>query len=333
MKALIVSEFGGPDVLQWREVEDPIPGPGEALVRTGGFAVNWADLMQRQGKYPGGPVPPFPSGHDLMGVVVAHGPGVDTPPIGARVFGVLGHSGAAAEYVSVPTHWLHAAPSTVSDEEAAGLASPFFTADTALVTFGRLQPGDNVLIHAAAGGLGSAAVQLARAYGAATIIATAGSDAKLERVREWGADVLVNYTTDSFVEPTMEATAGRGVDLVVDSVGGDVLGDSFDCLAPLGRLVSVGATSLSSSRRFRLHTLFEKHISVAGFTLGLMMVNQPDILVPGARRVLEQLEKESVRPVVGGVFTAEDAPMAHRFMEDRKSVGRTIVMLSQPETG
>ncbi len=327
MKALIASKFGGPEVLQWREIEDAAPGPGEALVRTGGFAVNWADLMQRQGKYPGGPEPPFPTGHDLMGVVVAHGSDVDAPPVGTRVFGVLARPGAAADLVAVPAHWLHAAPAIVSDIEAAGLASPFFTADTALMTFGRLQPGETVLVHAAAGGVGSAVVQLARAYGASTVIATAGSDDKLKRVREWGADVLVNYTTGHFVEPTIEATAGRGVDVVVDSVGGEVLGDSFDCLAPTGRLVSVGASSLSSTRRFRLHTLFEKNVSVAGFTLGLMMVTHPELVAPGIERVIEELKKRSVRPVVGGVFSAEDAQAAHRFMEERKSVGRTVVML------
>lgn len=327
MQALFVGEFGGPDVLEWRSVPDPAPGPGEALVRTGGFAVNWADVMQRRGKYPGGPAPPFATGHDLMGVVVAHGAGADAPPIGARVFGVLARSGAAADYVAVPAHWLHPAPANLTDEQAAGVASPFLTGDAALMTFGRLQPGEAVLVHAAAGGVGSATVQLARAYGAGTVIGTAGSDDKLERVGEWGVDVLVNYTTGDFIEPTLEATGGRGVDVVVDSVGGEVLSDSFDCLAPLGRLVSVGASSLSSSRRFRLHTLFEKHVSVAGFTLGMMMENHPELVAPMIERVLEELKNETVRPIVGGVFSADRAAEAHRFMEDRKSVGRTIVMM------
>lgn len=327
MRAVQVTGFGGPEVLAWGDVDDPVPGPGELLVEVRASAVNWADLLQRQGKYPGGPQPPFVIGHDVVGDVVAHGPGVDSPPIGTRVFGVLGRPGACAELVVAPVGVLHEAPENLSDAAAAGLAAPYFTADAAIVTFGRLQPGDSVLIHAAAGAFGSACVQLCRAYGAGTIIATAGADEKLARVAEWGADVLVNYTTSDFVEPTLAATAGLGVDVLLESVGGSVLERSFDCIAPTGRLVSVGASSGQSTKRFRLHTLFEKGISVSGFTLGLWLQSRPDLVAPTIERVIDLAARGTIDPVVGAVFPRDEVAEAHRFLENRQSVGRTVVSL------
>ncbi len=327
MRALVVPELGNPEVLQWQHLPDPTPEAGELLVRVRAIAVGWADLLQREGRYPGGPAAPFVTGHELVGEVVGRGPGTDGPVDGTRVFGVLGHSGAAAELVAVPVQRMYPVPDHLTDEQAAGMAAPYLTADAAIVTMGRLQAGESVVVHAAAGGYGSAAVQLCRHYGAGTIVATAGSDEKLARVREWGADVLVNYRTDDFVEAVADATGGRGVDLVLESVGGDVLGRSFDCLAPLGRLVSVGASAGSSSRRFRLHTLFELGITVAGFTLGDWVLHHPELVEPVAARVLEALERRRVQPVVGAVFDAADAAAAHRFLAGRQSIGRTIVQL------
>jgi len=327
MKALVVPRFGDPSVLEWIDQPDPEPGPGELLVRVRAFAVNWADLLQRAGSYPGGPTPPFISGHDLMGEVVGRGPDTDGPPVGTRVFGLLSRSGGAAELVAAPSAWFYPVPDGLSDEQAAGLAGPYFTADVAIVDFGRLQAGETVLVHAAAGGYGSAAVQLCRHYGARTIIATAGSDEKLQRTREWGAHVLVNYRTDDFARVVSEVTEGRGVDLVLESVGGDVLGKSLDCLAPLGRLVSVGASSGESSRRFRLHTLFERGISVAGFTLGLWLKDHPALVQRAAKRVLDAVRAGSVAPVIGGVFPIDEIAEAHAFMAGRRSIGRTIVVI------
>lgn len=327
MKALVVPRFGDPEVLTWTDQPDPAPGPGELLVRVRAFAVNWADLLQRAGSYPGGPTPPFIAGHDLMGEVVGRGPDTAGPPNGTRVFGVMGRSGGAAELIAAPSAWFHPVPEALSDEQAAGLAGPYFTADVAIVDFGRLRPGETVLIHAAAGGYGSAAVQLCRHYGAGTIIATAGSDEKLRRVKELGADVVVNYQTDDFVRVVSEVTHGRGVDLVLESVGGDVLGRSFDCLAPLGRLVSVGASSGESSRRFRLHTLFERGVSVAGFTLGLWLRNHPELVKAAADRVVRAVRSGAAAPVIGGVFSIDAVSDAHTFMAHRRSVGRTVVVI------
>ena len=186
MRGLRFAEHGGPEVLTWDEVPEPVPGPGELLVRVGTFAVNWADLLERAGRYPGAPEPPYVMGHDLAGVVEAHGPGVTGPAIGTRVFGVLPAGGAAADLVTAPGSQFYVTPDGLSDAESAGAAGPYLTADAALLTMGRLQKGQDVLVQAAAGAFGSATVQLARVYGAGRIVATAGTPEKAERAAPGG---------------------------------------------------------------------------------------------------------------------------------------------------
>jgi len=328
MRGLRFAQHGGPEVLSWDTVPKPVPGPGEVLVEVRAFAVNWADLLERAGKYPGAPQPPYVTGHDVAGIVVAYGPDAVGPDIGRRVFGVIPGGGAAAEYIAASAHQVYPVPDPLTDVEAAGAAGPYLTADAAIVTLGRLEKGEDVLIHAAAGAYGSAAVQLCRSYGAGRIFATAGTDEKAARTRDWGADVAINYSTEDFVEVVRRETAGLGVALVLESVGGDVLGRSFDCLAPAGRLVSVGASSGRSSDRFRLHTLFELGITVSGFTLGKWLSDSPELVRPSVDRVLDQFERGLVKPVIGRVFAAGEVAAAHEFLANRQSVGRTVVLMS-----
>jgi NADPH2:quinone reductase len=327
LKALVVPRHGGPEVLEWQDLAEPTPQAGDVLVRVAAVAVDWADLLIREGRYPGAIQPPFVSGHNLVGEVVGWGENVSDPPLGTRVFGAVPRHGVAAEVVAVPRNRMHVAPDDLSDEEAAGLAGQFFTADIAIVTFGRLQPGETVLVHAAGGSFGSAAVQLCRAYGAGVVIATAGTQAKLDCARRCGADVVVDYTAGDFVAAVDAETRGRGVDLVLESVGGDVLGRSFDCLARMGRLVSVGASSGRGSDRFRLHTILMAGISVAGFSLGMLLQERPDVVDESAARVLAVIREQGIRPVVARVFGPDEAVEAHRFLQGRHSVGRTVMRL------
>ncbi len=328
MQALQFAEHGGPEVLRWDEVAAPVPAAGELLVKVCAFAVNWADLLERQGKYPGAPAPPYPTGHDLAGVVAGAGPGTDAPPEGTRVFGVIPRGGAAAEYVAAPAAQFHRVPDRLDDAQAAGAAGPYLTADAAIVTLGRLGRGEDVLVQAAAGAYGSAAVQLCRAYGAGRIFATAGTAAKAARAAEWGADVVIDYTNEDFVDVVRRETGGRGVSLVLESVGGDVLERSLDCVRPAGRLVSVGASSGRSTPRFRLHTLFELGISVAGFTLGAWLQNNPELVAPSVARVLDAFESGAATPVVARVFPRDEVAAAHEYLAGRHSVGRTVVSMT-----
>ena len=314
-------------MLEWVELPDPAPGAGEVLVRVLAFAIIWADLLEREGRYPGQAEPPFVGGHDFVGEVVAYGSGVEQPAIGSRVFGTTPRAGAAAELVVLPASWVYPVPDGVSDVAAAGMVGGYLTADVAINVFARLEPGSSVLIHAAAGGLGSACLQLCKAYGAGTIIATAGSREKVEQVAGWGADVAVDYSVDDFVQPALEATGGAGVDIVLESVGGDVLGSSFDCIAPGGRLVCMGASSGRSTNRFRLQTLFEKGISVSGFTLGVWIEAGLGAIAESAEHVLDLAARGVIRPAIGGVFSPDEVADAHQFLGGRQSIGRTVVVL------
>jgi NADPH2:quinone reductase len=325
MRRLVVTGFGGPEVLEWQEAPAPQPGPGEVLVRVRAFSIIWADVLERRGTYPGQPQPPFGGGHEFTGVVEAVGPGVDEPRAGTRVFGTVPAGGAGAELVVAPAHILHPVPDEVGDVAAAAMVATYLTAEVGITTFAQLGATDSVLIHAAAGGLGSACLQLCRAHGCGVIVATAGGAEKVARVAGWGADVVVDYTRDDFVVAALEATGRRGVDVVLESVGGDVLGKSFDCLAPAGRLVCMGASSGRSSDRFRLHTLFEKGISIAGFTLGLWIDAREPAVAAAAGRVLALAAEGRIDPVIAAVLAPEQMVEAHALFESRTAIGRIVV--------
>jgi NADPH2:quinone reductase len=312
-------------VLAWEDIPEPVPGPGELLVGVRAVALAWADLLEREGRYLGGPAPPFTAGHELCGEVVAHGSEVSGPPVGTRVCGFLPRPGALAERMAAPAAWLRPAPDGVSDEGAAGFLGSFGTADAAAVTMGHLLSGESVLVHAAVGGFGSAAVQLCRAYGAGLIIATAGSSERRARAHAFGADAVAGY--DDFPNVVLDATRGRGVDLVLESVGGEVLDRSLDCLVRLGRLVTVGASSGQAASRLRLATLWHRSVSVGGVHIGDWLQQCPDLLEPSWRRVLDALARGAVRPVVDATFAADGVIDAYRHLESRSSVGRTVVVL------
>ena len=333
MRRLVVTSYGGPEGLEWVDVPDPVPGPGEVLARVRAFSILWADVLERQGRYPGQPEAPFASGHEFTGVVVAVGPGVEQPQAGTRVFGTIPQGGAAAELVVAPAHVLYQVPDAVDDIAAAAMFATYVTAEVGITTFARLAPTDTVLIHAAAGGLGSACLQLCRAHGARLIVATAGGAHKVARVAEWGADVVVDYRSDDFVSAALEATNGAGVDVVLESVGGDVLGRSFDCIAPGGRMVCMGASSGRSSDRFRLHTLFEKGISISGFTLGLWIDAGVPAVAEAADRVLAFAAEGAIAPAIAGVFAPDQVAEAHRLFESRAAIGRIVVSFDAPAAG
>lgn len=327
MRRLYVSSYGDPDVLVWREVEQPVPGVGEVLVEVRAFSVIWADILERRGRYPGQPEAPFPSGHEFTGVVVALGPGVDRFTVGTRVAGTIPAGGAASELVAAPAKILYPVPGGIDDVPAAALMATYVTAELAVSVFAELKQTDAVLVHAAAGGLGSACIQLSRARGCGTIIGTAGGPEKVARALELGADVGVDYTSEDFVAATLEATGGAGANVAFESVGGDVLGRTFDCMAPAGRIVCMGASSGRSTDRFRLHTLFEKGISVSGFTTGLWIDAGVPAVEEAAARVLRFAADGTIAPVIAAVYGPDEVAEAHRLFESREAVGRVVVKL------
>src|SRR6266576_4601415 len=238
MHAITTPSYGGPEVLTWAEVADPVPGTGEVLIEVAASAVNRADLLQRQGHYP-----PPPGGSDLIGMecsgtLAAVGDGVDGWPPGAEVCALLA-GGGYAEQVVVPTGQLLPVPRGVDLVTAAGLPEVTCTVWANVFMLAALRPHETFLVHGGAGGIGTMAIQLAHRHGA-TVLCTAGTPAKLERCRALGADLAINYRDDDFVAVAREATNGRGVDVILDNMGGAYLTRNVDALAIGGRLVTIG---------------------------------------------------------------------------------------------
>lgn len=326
MKAVVIREPGGPEVLSVEEVPEPALGPGHIAIDVRATALNRADLLQRRGVYP----PPMGEseilGLECAGVVAAHGADAKSPPVGTRVMALL-PGGGYAERVVVPERMAIPIPDELSFEEAAAIPEAFLTADEALFTLGRLAAGEHVLIHAAAGGVGTAAVQLAREHGA-RVIATAGSSEKLERARALGASVVVDYKTQDFAEEVRAETGGHGADVVLDFVGGAYWAKHAQCLAVGGRVVVIGVLG-GPMAEVNLAQLLMRRYQI----LGLVMRSRPvaDKIALSQRFVrnwLPRFETRRLVPVIDCVMPLAEAARAHERMEQNANVGKIVLSLS-----
>ncbi len=322
MKAVVFHQHGGPEVLQVVDQPLPRPEPGQVLLRVRAAGVNYADTMHRAGTYGGEYRFPYVAGFEVCGDIVELGPGVQGLTVGQRVMGRA--KGAYAESAVAAAGGLLPVPDGVTDAEAAAFPVVFQTAYHCLVTCGRMQPGETVLIHAAGGGVGTAAVQLARLLGG-RILATAGTDDKLQRVRELGADVTINSRQQGFVAVVKQETEGRGADVILESVGGDVFNESLECLAALGRLVVFGVASGQPSHP-KVRQLLAYNHAVLGFHLGNLVQHQPAVARRGFEMVTEFLRWRRVRPIVGHVLPLEQARQAHELLGSRESYGKIILV-------
>jgi tumor protein p53-inducible protein 3 len=325
MKAVTIREPGGPEVLEISELPDPVPGEGEILLEVRATALNRADLLQRRGLYP----PPKGAseilGLECAGVVAALGPGASGPPVGSRVMALL-PGGGYAEKVVIPERMALPVPDTLDFEQAAAVPEAFLTAQEALFSLGRVEAGSFVLVHAAAGGVGSAAVQLAHAHGA-RVIATAGSADKLARVKSFGADHAVDYKTQDFAAVAREVTDGHGVDVVLDFVGGAYWDKHASCLAVGGRVVVIGVLG-GPMAEVNLAQLLMRRYQI----LGLVMRSRPvadkvAISATFARTWLPRLAEGRLVPVVDSVFALADVRKAHERMEQNANVGKIVLRM------
>jgi NADPH:quinone reductase-like Zn-dependent oxidoreductase len=317
-------------------VPDPTPTTGEVRVHVEAIGVNYAEVLSRKGQYGWSPAMPYTLGMEATGTIDLLGAGVDRRAIGERVI-VGAQRGAYAEKIVVPERQALPAIAGFSTEENAAFAVNYLTAWVALMEMARLRPADRVLVSAAAGGVGTAAVQIATRFGCATV-GLAGSDAKLERIRALGAESAVNYRRDDFKECLSAAAGPNRFDVVLEVVGGEVFRAVWPVLAPFGRVVSAGFASLSLQRWNPLswlrtwRDLPKADIrSLAPASHGLMATHIGYLLADPARlaRTWEELlsfvTKHGVRPVVGAIFSFDEMAEAHRLMESRRSVGKIVV--------
>jgi NADPH:quinone reductase len=327
MKAVRIHETGGPEVLTVEEVPVPVPGAGQVLIRSGVAGVNFTDVMARQGVYiSAGSTPALPAilGTEVAGVVAAAGPGVPPDLTGRRVIAFV-HAGYA-EYAIAPLELVSELPAGIELAESTAFLVQGVTAWQLLTDCGRIEPGQSVLVHSAAGGVGTLAVQLAKVLGASTVIAATGSAGKQKLATELGADVVVDYTVPDWANAVLEATGGRGADIILDAVGGDIGEQSLDCLAPFGRLVVYGVSSKRLAP-FAGTQLMQKNQTVAGYWLTSRLAADPSATAAVVARLLKLAAAGRVRSVVRHAFPLEDAAAAHRAISDRRTVGKVVLTI------
>jgi putative PIG3 family NAD(P)H quinone oxidoreductase len=324
MRAVVITSPGDPDVLKLTEVPDPVPGPGEVLVEVAAAGVNRADVLQRMGFYPPPPgAPPYP-GLECSGRISALGPGVTVWQPGDEVCALLG-GGGYAEQVTVPQGQLLPVPDGVSLVDAAGLPETACTVYATVFQQARLTPGETILVHGGAGGIGTMAIQLAKSFGA-RVICTAGTPAKLERCTELGADLAVSYVRDDFVSAVDVFTGGRGADVILDIVGGPYLARNVAALATGGRLLVV-STQGGSSAELDLQMLMRKRAAILASTLRARPPAEKAAIVAGVReQVWPLISAGRVRPVTDRVLPMADAADAHRALEQGTHVGKILLV-------
>jgi NADPH:quinone reductase-like Zn-dependent oxidoreductase len=339
MRQVWISRRGGPEVLEVREAPDPVPGPGEVLIRVAAAGINFADVMARMGLYPDAPPLPCVVGYEVAGTVEQLGPGaaVDGLTPGTRVL-ALTRFGGYTDVLLVPHGQVAPLPDNLSFEQAACIPVNYLTAWLMLIHLGSLRRGDKVLVHAAAGGVGQAAVQIARWRGAEIIGTASGS--KHERLRAAGVDHCIDYTRQDFEAEVDRITRGEGVDIALDAVGGHSFRKSYRSLAPLGRLFMFGAAStvpgerrsilralrvLASMPRFRSIPLMNENRGVFGINLGHLW-GEIGIIRPMLGEILELARTGVLTPVVDGTHAFDRAADAHVRLQSRESFGKVLLV-------
>ena len=324
MKAILIDQPGGVDQLHFGAYETPVPTPNELLVRVAATAVNRADLLQRQGKYP----PPASAspilGLEMSGEVVEIGADVTRFAVGDLVFGLLS-GGGYAEYAVIHEQMALPVPSNLTLPEAAAVPEVFLTAYQALHWLGKLQSGERVLIHAGASGVGTAAIQLAQAMGAGDVIVTA-SAAKHSVCLKLGADYAIDYQAFDFKEEVLQITDGEGVDLVLDFVAAPYFERNVGVLRTDGRMVLLALLGGAHVENFNLGNLLKKRLQISASTLRARSLNyQINLTRAFADFALPLLTNRNLRPVIDQVYDWKDVQQAHQRMEANQNVGKLVL--------
>jgi NADPH:quinone reductase len=321
MKAAVYYETGGPEVFRYEDVADPAVPDFGVLVKVEAISIEGGDTLHRAA----GEMAVFPTivGYQCAGTVVSVGAGVSGLTVGDRVV-TVGLDGSHAELRAAPEAFCWKIPDGLSSEEAACVPVAFGTAHDCLFEYGRLEVGETVLVQAGGSGVGIAAIQLAKRAGA-RVLATASSDSKLERLREFGLDEGINYAEHQVVTEVLAKTDGRGVDVVIESVGGRGLADSLECLAYGGRCVSLGDAGRGGPALVDAAALRPKNLTLSGYFLGARL-----LLGAGSygavASILQDVAEGKIKVVIDRRFPLADAEEAHRYIESRQAFGRVVLV-------
>ena len=320
MTAIEIREPGGPEVLVPATRPLPEPGPGEVLIQVAAAGVNRPDVLQRLGNYPPPPGASDIPGLEIAGTVAALGPGVSELAVGDRVTALV-TGGGYAEYCAAPVPQCLPIPKGLSAVEAAGMPETFFTVWTNVFDRGRLAAGETFLVHGGSSGIGTTAIQLAKAFGA-RVFATAGSAEKCRACEDLGAERAIDYREEDFVEIVKAATGGNGVNVILDMVGGDYIQRNIQALAPDGRLCYIAFLGGSKAEVDFLPMML-KRITISGSTLRARSVEFKGAIARNLKdKVWPLVEAGQVRPVVHASFALAEAAEAHRLMESSAHIGK-----------
>jgi len=324
LKAILCTELNGPDGLRLVELPDPTPGPGQVVVGIRACGVNFADTLIVQGQYQEKPPLPFVPGAEIAGDVLAVGEGVGHLRVGQRV-AALCDTGGFAEQAAVSAERCVPLPHGISYETAAGFLIAYGTSHVGLVHRARLQPGETLLVHGAAGGVGLAAVEIGALLGA-EVIATASSPEKLALAQRYGAAHTIDYTQEDFVERVKAITGGRGADVIYDPVGGDVLDRSLRCIAWEGRLLVIGFAS-GRIPQIPAGLLLVKNVSAVGLYWAAYAKRDPQVLTDSLTQLFAWQAAGKLKPHISTTYPLADTGAALRALMERRSVGKVIVRM------
>lgn len=323
MKAMLMRAWGEPSQLEYTDVPDPIPGRDEVCIEVRAIGCNLPDILMIQGRYQRRPALPFIPGWETAGVVRSVGAGVSEFVPGQRVFALPGLS-AYAEVVAVPAQQVYPLPQALTFEQGAAFGLVYLTSYAGLVHRAHLRPGETLLVHGAAGGVGLAAVQIGKALGA-RVIATGGSAEKRDVARAAGADLTIDYGSGEWIEQVKAATNGVGADVIYDPVGGDVFDGSIKCIAFEGRLLIIGFAG-GRIADVATNRVLLKNISVIGLYLGLYRERDPGLARQWVAELVKLAEAGSLKPIVFKTFPLWDAAEALALLVSRRSYGKVVLI-------
>jgi putative PIG3 family NAD(P)H quinone oxidoreductase len=324
MIAIEIREPGGPEVLVPVERPAPLPAAGEVLIKVAAAGVNRPDVFQRLGRYPPPPGVTDIPGLEVSGIITEVASGAGSFRVGDAVCALVA-GGGYAEYCAAPAPQCLPAPRGLELIDAAAIPETFFTVWTNVFERGRLQAGESILVHGGSSGIGTAAIQLARSFGA-RVFATAGTAVKCAACERLGAERCINYREADFVAVVREQTAGRGVDVVLDMIGGAYFARNVDVLAPEGRLVEI-ATLQGAKAELNIQTIMQRRLTITGSTLRARPIADKGAIAEAVHRhVWPLLESGAVKPIVYATFPLRDASAAHRVMESSAHIGKLVLI-------
>ena len=329
MKSILVKERGAADVLKIVELSKPNISTNDVLLKINAVGVNFADIMQHQGTYPLQLPLPYTPGMEMIGTVENIGSEVKNVNLRERIAAISFMAGGYAEYAVIKPEQIIPVPDNISDRQVLALLIQGLSAYLLLSYAAKVRPGESILVHAAAGGVGNLLVQIAKLMDAGDVFGTAGTRQKRDRIKTYGVDYAIDYNNSNWHEEILKITDGKGIDIILDPIGESATAQNLSSLGIEGRFINYGWLSgnCPSLTPKQCQTLLFNNQSVSGFAVNVVMERHPDIVNAAFKQLFDWVREDKLKPVLGSVFTLEDAAKAHQAILNRETIGKVILTL------